>query len=616
MSDGFDCDYIVVGSGAGGGTLAARLAEEGMDVILVEAGHDPRSEGTAERFPGDYDIPCFHAFASENPAMSWDFFVEHFADEAQAARDPKRVPDKGVLYPRAGTLGGCTAHNAMIFITAQPGDWDRLAQLSGDDGWSAKSMARYQHKVEACRHRPVWRWLARIGVAGTGHGWNGWLPIETGTPRTALKDTKLRRLLEVAGIAAAKRVTGFRASLERLFLGALDPNDDRSNGAEGLCYAPLANDNHTRVGARERVLDVARKHPRRLRIELDALVTKVLFAADGGADGVEFVKGRHLYRADPNPDPATGETRTLRARREVILAGGAFNTPQLLMLSGIGPRDELAGHGIDVRVDLPGVGTNMQDRYEVCVQSKLARKWESLEQVRYTADDPVGRMWAGKREGIYISNGAALAFKRKSDPALPEADLFIFALLGSFKGYYPGYSRDLATGPDVVSWAILKARTDNRAGTVRLRSADPRDPPLIQFHYFEEGSDTAGHDLRAMTEGVRFVRQATMPLKADGMIEGEAAPGDGIDGKPLEDWIRANAWGHHASCTCPIGARDEGGVLDSRLRVHGVPRLRVVDASIFPRIPGYFIVSAVYMAAERAADMILEDASAAVRAAA
>ena len=114
--------------------------------------------------------------------------------------------------------------------------------------------------------------------------------------------------------------------------------------------------------------------------------------------------------------------------------------------------------------------------------------------------------------------------------------------------------------------------------------------------------------MRAVAKGVEFVREATAPLKRKGMIEGELDPGEAITGKALEEWIRDNAWGHHASCTCPIGSKEAGGVLDSRLRVHGVAGLRVVDASIFPRIPGYFIVSAVYMAAERAADIILEDA--------
>ncbi|HEY0086868.1 MAG TPA: GMC family oxidoreductase [Allosphingosinicella sp.] len=610
MSAEFDCDYIVVGSGAGGGTVAARLAEEGMDVILLEAGGDPRTAGGHEGFPSDYDIPAFHAFASENPATAWNFFVEHYEDPAQAARDTKRVPDKGVLYPRAGTLGGCTSHNAMIFLTAQPRDWDGIAACVGDDSWSSKAMAKYQQKVEDCRHRPAWRFLSKLGFSNTGHGWGGWLNVETGKPKEAFADDRLRHLLELGGIAAAKGVGMFQATVHRLLRGALDPNDARENGSEGLCYAPIATKRHCRVGARDRVLSAARAHPSRLRVELDALATRVLFDDANRATGVEYMHGERLYRAGPNASPHGGELRTLRARREVILAGGAFNTPQLLMLSGIGPREELDRHGIEVRVDLPGVGTNLQDRYEVCVQSKLTQPLESLKDAGYRPDDPVGLSWAERRQGIYISNGAALAFKRKSDPALDDADLFIFALLGYFKGYYPGYSLDLREHKDVISWAILKARTGNLAGTVRLRSPDPRAPPKVQFHYFEEGSDKSGKDLRAVAKGVEFVREATAPLKAAGLIAGEIDPGAELTGEALEAWVRDNAWGHHASCSCPMGPRDAQGVLDSRLRVHGVTNLRVVDASIFPRIPGYFIVSAVYMAAEKAADMILADTAA------
>ena len=126
-----DADYIVIGSGAGGGTVAARLAESGFSVLVLEAGGDPASGGSV-----NYQVPAFHPFATEDSAFRWDFFVRHYPDLARQQRDPKFLPDRdGVWYPRAGTLGGCTAHNAMIFVYPSNTDWDLIADLTGDASW-------------------------------------------------------------------------------------------------------------------------------------------------------------------------------------------------------------------------------------------------------------------------------------------------------------------------------------------------------------------------------------------------------------------------------------------------------------------------------------------------
>jgi choline dehydrogenase-like flavoprotein len=295
----------------------------------------------------------------------------------------------------------------------------------------------------------------------------------------------------------------------------------------------------------------------------------------------------------------------------VILAGGAFNTPQLLMLSGIGARESLERHRIAVRRDLPGVGRNLQDRYEIGVVNRMARPWRVLDGADFTRDDGLFGEWSRHRTGMYVSNGAALAVSLRSQPDLPVPDLFCMALLAKFKGYFPGYSRVIAEHHDYLTWAVLKAHTNNRGGKVTLRSDDPRDMPLVDFHYFEEGTDNAGEDLKSVVTALRFVRRMTKELKESGLIQQEELPGDAVQtDAQLADYVRNNAWGHHASCSCAIGPREANGVLDSRLRVHGVERLRVVDASVFPRIPGFFIVGAVYMVAEKAADMILADAQA------
>ena len=618
----FDAEYIVVGSGAGGGTVAARLAESGFRVLLLEAGGDPRQlEGSDPQgagrnaLPEDYDVPAFHPLATENEALRWDFFVRHYKDDSRQHRDPKfcetfnaRKVD-GIWYPRAGTLGGCTAHNAMILVYPHNSDWNQIADLTGDDSWRADHMRTYFERLENCRHRRFERFLSKIGLNPSRHGWGGWLPTEQAIPKAAFTDRNLRTTIIKSAKDALESVggpSGDRARIE----SQEDPNDWRgvSESAIGVRYAPLTTDNHGRVGTRERLLAIQTRYPGRLKIELNALATRVLFDESKRAIGVEYLKGERLYSAHAKPNTSAGERRQARASREVILAGGAFNTPQLLMLSGVGPSAELEAQKIPVLVDLP-VGRNLQDRYEVAVVNRMTfDAWEPLRGATFTRDDAQFREWSNKRSGVFTTNGVVLSVIARSTNEQPEPDLFCYGLIGNFQGYFPGYSTLVAKNPNCFTWVVLKGHTNNTAGTVTLRSPNPLDSPVINFNYFDEGNDSRKQDVKAVVEGVKLVRTMAGGLKRLGLAK-EELPGDAaVSDDAIAEWVQNNAWGHHASCTCPIGPRDRGGVLSSDFKVYGTQGLRVVDASVFPRVPGLFIVSAVYMIGEKAAEVIAADA--------
>ncbi|EFQ33759.1 GMC oxidoreductase [Colletotrichum graminicola M1.001] len=624
-------EYIVVGSGPGGAPLAARLALAGHSVLLIDAGEDHGADPVVQ-------VPAVHPFSSDHVPIAWSFFVDHYANDTQARRDTKMTyltPEgdyyvgldppagsvkKGILYPRTGALGGCSQHNALVTIKPTRKDWSYIASITGDDSWAPDVMDRYFEKLEAARYLPS---------SVVGHGLNGWLQTRV-TPVTLIaEDLKVASLVVAAATSMGKSLVGkllgtVTGLLEILTLDINNPSPERDN-AELIYQIPLSMDeNYSRSSPRGFVLDVARATNKdgskkyKLDIALNTLVTKVNFDTTGSkpkATGVDYLVGKSLYRADPRAtNDDNGIPGTVFASREVIVSGGAFNTPQILKLSGVGPAEELKSFGIPVVKDLPGVGGNMQDRYEVGIVGKAPTEFALLKKCKFlNGTDPCYNDWknniGGPLKGSYTTNGIAFGYIKHSSVAEDEPDLFLGGVPAYFNGYFPSYSLHATQDLSIWTWLTLKARSRNNAGTVNLTSANPRDTPKITFHSLGEGIG-GDKDLQAVYEGMKYGIQAFKNLiPLDGSFERIWPPAEMTSEEDLKQFARDEAWGHHASCTAPIGADDDPmAVLDSKFRVRGVDGLRVVDASIFPKIPGMYIVAAIYQASEKAADVIIEAA--------
>ncbi|MBI3864959.1 MAG: GMC family oxidoreductase N-terminal domain-containing protein, partial [Planctomycetia bacterium] len=693
-------DFIIVGSGAGGGPLACRLALAGRRVLLIEAGGDPAHAPSVDfprAQPGEiHDVPGYMAAASEDQEMSWQFSVRHYADDQRQMLDHKYDPahdssDKtgGIFYPRSSGLGGCTGHHAMIVVRPNDQDWDDIADLTNDDSWSSARMQPLFAEFENCLYRneyrgflprildglfDVWRSIVkffdpRAVLDEGGHGTAGWQPtslLSAKLIRRVLKTdpvfTKVLLRSAFAAIEGSKRLTAWLKQIVVTFgvVRAFDPNDNLTrerNPQGGVYLVPIGTGGEgdvkdeagtslkgRRAGVREFLLATQRDYPDRLVIVSGVHATQVLF--DDGppprAIGIRGTRGQHLYRASPlsSANVPLEPHVDYFTQGEVILCGGTFNTPQLLMLSGIGDQTELKSHKIKCRVHLPGVGKNLQDRYEVGLVSELKGDLNILDDVCFQPgdpNDPERKLWLEKKEGLYASNGGTLVVlqrSRQSDGAVP--DLFTFGAPAAFRGYYWNWSRELfrptkgapADQRNLWTWVILKAYSRNNGGTVQLRSSHPFDTPRICFHSFDEGATPDWQkDLDALVEAVesmRRINRARHSLFGDEIqpagylaTKNSQRANQGLPAWTLADWIKNEAWGHHACGTCRIGSdawqpdpsnlNDKRAVLDSRFRVHGVVGLRVVDASIFPRIPGYFILAPIFMVSEKAASTILDD---------
>ena len=459
------------------------------------------------------------------------------------ATDPQPgLGGRELFWPRGKLLGGSSSINAMIYIRGARADYDEWAQLTGDDGWSYANVLPLFRRSEDNAHG-----------ASEFHGAGGPLRVED--------------------LRSPHRWT--RAVVESAVAAGHPANDD-FNGAQqdGAGLYQVTQKRGRRWSAADAFLKPALDRPN-LTVRTGAQATRVLVEG-GRATGVEYLQD--------------GERHTVHASAEVLLAGGAINSPQLLMLSGIGPADHLRSVGVDVVHDLPGVGSGLQD-HPLVPTIWHVRSGRSL----FRAESPSGyAQWFGARRGPLTSNLAEAGLFTRSDASLAEPDLQYHFLPVKFW-------RQAEVDPDVDAFtaATVLVHVHSR-GSVRLRSADPIWAPAIDAGYL-----TDDRDLDALVTGVERAREIASGGPLARVLAEEWSPGGTVSGRTaLRAKVRETLESlYHPVGSCRMGADDDAPV-DPELRVRGVAGLRVVDASVMPTLVRGNTNAPTIMIAERAADLV------------
>ncbi|MFE0753357.1 choline dehydrogenase [Inquilinus sp. NPDC058860] len=470
-----------------------------------------------------------------------DKYNWYYETEPQPAMDNRRM-----YWPRGRVLGGSSSLNAMVYVRGHAYDYDRWAE-EGAAGWSYAEVLPYFRRAET-----------RAKGGDDYRGSDGPLRVSTGSQPNPLFDAFVQ-----AGQQAGYPFTADMNGYQQEGFGKMDMTIHQGE----------------RWSAAKAYLKPIRSRPD-LTIETGALSTRILFEGRR-AVGVEYAQA--------------GQVRTARAAREVILCGGAINSPQLLMLSGVGPADQLRRHGIAVVHDLPGVGRNLQDHLELYIQYEC-KKPITL----YSVENPlfkakVGVEWFMFRSGLCTSAHleAGGFIRSRAGVRHPDIQYHFLPSVVNDHGRQPGDRHAFQAHAGTM-------RATSR-GWVELRSADPRAKPILQPNYLTTEEDRA--DMRAC---VRLTREIFAQSAFDPYRGPEIAPGASVrTDDEIDAFIRAKAdSAYHPSCTCKMGV-DEMAVVDPETRVRGLEGLRVVDASIMPSVVSGNLNAPTIMIGEKAADIIL-----------
>ena len=507
-------DYVIVGGGTAGCILANRLsADSSIDVLLLEA-------GAVEE--GREDVM--------DPGRVWELLGSDIDWQFETTEDPG-LNGRSIEQPRGKALGGSTAINGMAYVRGNAYDYDRWAEL-GADGWSYEEVLPYFQRGEG---------MVDDQVDEDYHGFDGEWQVERGNP-----DPFSQTLVEAA------RDVGFEKNLD--FNGA-------QQAGVGY-YHSTRKDGERHTAAAAFVLPVLEERDN-LTVETGAHVTTLTFDGDR-ASGAVYEQGGSRHEVEVTDGG------------EVILAAGAIQSPQLLMLSGVGPADHLEDHGIEVHVDLDGVGRNLQDhlRYSVA--------WESPE--------PLDIGWL--EETQRYDRVLVGAFETADDDR-PAPDIQY--------GIGPGI--DPERPPDEGFSVTTLPLRPTSTGRITLQSDDPYDDPVLDFRYLSTEKDRE--------DAVACVRKARRIGESEVLDEyraEEVRPGpDAKSDEELLEFVRDTAvTGYHPSCTCKMGPRDDQSVVDPELRVYGVDGLRVIDASVMPRVTSGNTNAPTWAIAEKGAEIVLD----------